>query len=131
MLTLSEVLQIKEYKLFYSLPGIECLHCTNVVLNKASIPEKVQLLLSKFEATFMTPEFPRAHSGSSTSCTDATNVGKINRCGRLVGNLRMSGNSQLAGRFGNWNVSVCVYFFIFSKQEQTSSKPLTSLNRYS
>jgi hypothetical protein len=124
VLTLSEVLQIKEYKLFYSLPGIECLHCTNVVLNKASIPEKVQLLLSTFEETFMTPECPRAHSGSSTSyvarknCTDATNVGKINRCGRLVGNLRMSGNSQLAGRFGNWNLSVSVYFFILQSKNK-------------
>ena len=107
-LSLSELLQIKGNKLCYSFTGIECLHCTNVVLNKSSIPENVRIILTKFEATFKTPECVGAHSSSSTTsvtlknCTDATNIGKIQRCGKLMGNLRMSGDSQLTGSFGNW-----------------------------
>lgn len=75
--------------------GIECLQCTDAVLN-SSLPSTVKLFLSAFESTYRTPECENAQTAQAASavtlntCTDAPGPGQVNRCGRLVGTLRVS-----------------------------------------
>ncbi|CAC5390430.1 unnamed protein product [Mytilus coruscus] len=84
--------------------GIECLRCTDAVVNSSSIPSAVRYLLKTFESTYRTPECEKAQTAQAASdvtlntCTDAPGPGQVNRCGRLVGTLKVLIDPLLVGK---------------------------------
>ncbi|CAC5418030.1 unnamed protein product [Mytilus coruscus] len=84
--------------------GIECLQCTDAVLN-SSLPSTVKLFLSAFESTYRTPECENALTADAASdvtlntCTDAPGPGQVNRYPSLIDKIELPIHFHVRGCF--------------------------------
>ncbi|VDI23250.1 Hypothetical predicted protein [Mytilus galloprovincialis] len=77
--------------------GIECIKCTDALLKIPSVP----FVLQRFDSTHRNPECEKAHTAKPDlgvklqNCMEVPGHDQVNTCGRLVGTVNISLQTQL------------------------------------